>query len=926
MKSKLLIHNTRRSKTSKSKIFFGMVLFVVIFILTTFLFLTNKKPQEKIKTKTLTIALVNEDITSKFNNQDYNFGKSFVDLVSSDNKYNWQVVSRSVAEKAYSDGSIDGVIYLPQTFSTNLVTLQDINPTQAKVDYKVQPQEDELSEKIVQDKITSVLYNFNQNIVKMYYSSVARNIAEAESQMNAVVGKQENLVSNLSAKIKSPFENVLPNYTTFIAETNSLNTLNKGNVSLQKSFTDNTKNLMKQTSDNFSSQLPQIRNYFDTQKNIAEFNIKNANEGLTNQAVNDETFYFDQFNGFNTETVTGLTTFYQKNQSGNEEGLLAGLTQTVLNYNMLIDGTRENIDHQISILTSKQDELLNLENDLYHQFFSQNTKVTIDDYQKYTDVENFDNAKTALSSKLQTSLGRVDNLSDTGYLVNLTNLISGISLSVSDYKLDELVTNGTIDKATKKKYEDELEVVSRYATAFGLTTGSLTLGEVPTSDTVNQTLTRTIKLTVPSGTKYQSSVFPEKVTIKAATKVGLTVNDDNSITLENPLRTTSDGSNSKGIPMTFEFQLSVNLGNQSSYKFDTTWVNQTDGTKISEYTDTFALMPKETTESYNQYIENNFQVLSGLFEKIDRVTNMITTIYASSDEDYSVFLVAETQDDFKNRSQQSIFNMYGNMDLSTISARLSDLDVQDFLDMGQQNLKKVIQIISRLNESIENLQGNKSLLQNHLPEKYFTDNLSALNNWYAQMTSKIDTSFESWRQQAPTLLEIKEWKKSDTSKLELYKETSNSLYDQIQTLIGTTQKSTMEITENSTTVKDNFSQFEELVGRATYTQKEAQNLLSTTDDLVSVGNNDVGKSKEFYEGFSKTLANTRTKGVNTQEIYNFFASPITTSNVTPRRSGITEAKKAFDIRWVMVFTIGLFTGMVVILLGKLGLQRVRKGA
>lgn len=38
------------------------------------------------------IALVNEDISASFNQQDYNFGKNFVDLVSDDQQYNWQVV------------------------------------------------------------------------------------------------------------------------------------------------------------------------------------------------------------------------------------------------------------------------------------------------------------------------------------------------------------------------------------------------------------------------------------------------------------------------------------------------------------------------------------------------------------------------------------------------------------------------------------------------------------------------------------------------------------------------------------------------------------------------------------------------------------------------------------------------------------------
>lgn len=65
---------------------------------------TNKKTQEKASKPT--IALVNEDKASSFNKKDYNFGRDFVNLVSGDTKYNWQVVSRSVADRAYSDQSV----------------------------------------------------------------------------------------------------------------------------------------------------------------------------------------------------------------------------------------------------------------------------------------------------------------------------------------------------------------------------------------------------------------------------------------------------------------------------------------------------------------------------------------------------------------------------------------------------------------------------------------------------------------------------------------------------------------------------------------------------------------------------------------------------------------------------------------------------
>ena len=431
MKKKPTLTDKLNNYYRRLQLIAGISLFVVLSALVVLLVFLNQKPQEKVKAKTPTIALVNEDSPSKFNNQDYNFGKNFIDLVSNDNKYNWQVVSRSVADKAYSDGSIDGVIYLPQTFSKDLLTLQDIEPTQAEVAYKIQPQADDLSEKLLQDKITSALYDFNQNVVKMYYASVAGNIAEAENQMNATVGKQENLVSSLSSQVQNPFKSSIPNYAMFISGTNSLKGINQANIAMQNSFTDSTKDLMKQTGESFSNQLPQIQSYFETQKKFAGINVDNANIGITNQAASDQTFYFNQFDDLNTGILKRLNDFYQKDEDDKETGILADLKQKIADYNTLTDGVREDLSDQITTLTNKRNELLGLENDLYHQFLAQSITATTDNFENFTNLQTLENARMALAAKLQTSLGKNDNLTGSGYLIQLANLISGLSLRPS---------------------------------------------------------------------------------------------------------------------------------------------------------------------------------------------------------------------------------------------------------------------------------------------------------------------------------------------------------------------------------------------------------------------------------------------------------------------------------------------------------------
>lgn len=923
-------NRVNQSKTHKLFIICNAIIFIVLTVLIYFYFTMNLKPEEQVKEKKPTVALVNEDIAAKFNNHDYNFGKSFVDLVSNDNKYHWKVVSRAVAEKAYIDGSIDAVIYLPQSFSSDLVTLQDINPRKTKVDYKIQSQKSDLSEKILEDRITSVLYDFNQSIVQMYYSSVAGNIAEAESQMNVTVGKQENLVSGLSAEVKNPFKDSLSNYENFISGTNSLNAMNKGNVSLQNSFTNNTKKVLNQTKENFSSQLPQITTYFDTQKKIATLNVENANKGITSQTDNDHSFYFNLFNELNTNAVNGLNAFYEEDQNQTSKGHFYELQNKVNSYNSLIDKTQKDVADQILTLTNKRTELLVLENDLYNQFFSQNINATIDNFNQYRDIETGENARIALGEKIQTSLGKTDNLSQSGYIEKLQELIGEISLEPSDYKLSDLVNNHTLTEDTKVEYEEKLQVIRQYANAFGVG-GVLSWNgpdeEVPgINDESNQSLKRTYEINVPSGKTYFSSSFPDEVKIEAEPQDGLKINPDNSITLENLSRIKEKRAQEIGASKVFKFDVSVRLGNKTSYGFATEWKSKENDSIdfVWNTSDKFDLIPKNGDADYNAYIENNFEKFTDLLGKVDLISGLIATIYGSPGDNYSSLLSATVIDDFNNKSAKSIYNMYGNIDLSTVLDRLSNDDVQQYQDMGKNNLEKVILTIKDLNISIEDLEEDKESLKSNLPLNYFTDNLSSLAKWYAETSKQIDESFNSWQKQNAANLEIREWGNYDGSKIELYKETSDTLYTQIEKLVKTTEKSTETIAESSSVVKDNSSQFKELVDQATNTQKEAKDLLQNTNNLVSKGSESVAQSKEFYKEFSKTLANTRTKGVDTKEIYNFFASPIASKDITPKQSKITEVKRGFDVRLVILFIIGLLFGVLIMIFGRSSLFLMRK--
>jgi methyl-accepting chemotaxis protein len=489
----------------------------------------------------------------------------------------------------------------------------------------------------------------------------------------------------------------------------------------------------------------------------------------------------------------------------------------------------------------------------------------------------------------------------------LASEISQLSINPTDYHFDELVQNGSLSPAKKAEYEQKLQLIGQYTNAYSLNTGTLALSDFPAVDTpANQTVSKTVEWTVPAVTTYQSSVYPQTVTIDSISGNGAVVNPNNSISLVN----TSTSA------ITYVIKLTVNLGEQTSMTYSTTWTNQKTGTRIAKSTATFGLFPKDTLYTYHGYVGGSkFEYLSTLLSKIDTSASMITTLYAAPTSDYTSLLTATTSQAFETASMSSMFNLYGNMDLTLLSARLSSQDVTNYQTMGQENIRKIIEAILTLNGTINSLDSDANTLNQNLPEDYFSSNIQALQHWYEQTMTNMETSYTSWKENSTTQLAQKPWSTYNKEETALYFDEEHALYGQLSALIKNTSQATKTISTNAKTVEDNSSAFQALVKSATTTQQDAQKILAGTNKLMLDGAGDLKTSKEYTTNFSKVLANTRTKGVDTNQLYDFFAQPLKITDISPKQASITVKK--FDFQWVLIFLIGLIVGILSIYLVKM---------
>lgn len=322
-----------------------------------------------------TVGLVNEDLSAEFNSETYAFGASFIDRISKDSEYNWTVLSRPVAEKAYKDGSVDAVLYIPQSFSHDILTLQETSPTKATVEYRLREQLDERSDGLLKARILDIVHGFNRSVVTMYYASLADNIAEADGHMNAALGIQKALIAALTSDVQKPFATTMPTFESLLASASGLKDVDAAASQAQASFTNSVMELLTSNGQALTGQLPGIEEYTDRQSEIAQLNTANANRGIAGQAESDRDFYGAQFDGFRTSMLcklSGLDTADGSTPCADAEGtippylqrLIADLWRAITQYSddhaQFVSGVSDSLDQRIRTLRAVERALIPL--------------------------------------------------------------------------------------------------------------------------------------------------------------------------------------------------------------------------------------------------------------------------------------------------------------------------------------------------------------------------------------------------------------------------------------------------------------------------------------------------------------------------------------------------------------------------------------
>ncbi|MFB7305118.1 type VII secretion protein EsaA [Heyndrickxia sporothermodurans] len=196
----------------------------------------NQKHKEDQK---MTVALVNEDQGAKFNGETYDFGTEFIKNIEKDDKHNWYVVSRGVAESGLQRNAYNMMIVIPNDFTKKALSINSKAPERVALNYKVNVSGNNNMKVKAEKTASSILGEFNRRIIDVYFASVIGNLQEAQDNISSIVNKEQVYTNVYTNAIHRPLAGYATQFGAVQASTQVSKDGFKGIQDILKEFENN---------------------------------------------------------------------------------------------------------------------------------------------------------------------------------------------------------------------------------------------------------------------------------------------------------------------------------------------------------------------------------------------------------------------------------------------------------------------------------------------------------------------------------------------------------------------------------------------------------------------------------------------------------------------------------------------------------------
>ncbi len=166
----------------------------------------TSKSKASIDDQKMTVALVNEDQGAKFNEKSYEFGAEFIKNIEKDDKHEWYVVSRGVAESGLERNVYNMMIVIPNDFTQKALSIDSQSTEKVVLNYKINASDNSNVKANAEKTASSILGDFNRRIIDVYFASVIGNLHDAQDNIGTLVKKEQVYTNVYNNTIHRPLE------------------------------------------------------------------------------------------------------------------------------------------------------------------------------------------------------------------------------------------------------------------------------------------------------------------------------------------------------------------------------------------------------------------------------------------------------------------------------------------------------------------------------------------------------------------------------------------------------------------------------------------------------------------------------------------------------------------------------------------------
>ena len=321
------------------------------------------------------------------------------------------------------------MIVIPQDFSKRLLALKRQSPQQALIEYQVRDNQNEITNQQIQLKVNTILKNFNQQIVKMYFSSIIDNLWMAKQNVRQLSEAQSDQRQLLNAKVYQHFELIGPKYIDAMGITSIFEDEHKVFGEQQANFVTNVDQLMIANNislDHAASQSEELKQSIllyaqegnrklEKARELLDQQFSIHKEQLQKQYSDDSTMYKKEYDKLYKTYISEKNKLYDEEN----QGLYTQLSRLVDDFKQQQAKNIKELQSEIAEIESQVTQLSALRSDIAQLYYgdSQATPQSV--------------TETSVKSAILALAEKNDNQSKVpnGYYQTLDNLVEQIDVS-----------------------------------------------------------------------------------------------------------------------------------------------------------------------------------------------------------------------------------------------------------------------------------------------------------------------------------------------------------------------------------------------------------------------------------------------------------------------------------------------------------------